>query len=155
MIELVLTWENAYFVGLWFAAGILLTWSRPVGISIAVPTIVAALPVLFGLDPEGTGLVVLPFGSEILAYVEGIALPVTASVLGGHVAVAMNPNRQSRRQTRTILSQVRERAQRIEAEITQIESEIGRGSGEVLPHLEISQRRRELRELGGELDGSA
>lgn len=164
MIELLLTWENLYFLGLWFAAGILLTWNRKVGVSVAVPAIVAALPVVFGINAEGTGLKLFPFGSDPLPYIEGILLPVTASVLGGHVAIAVNPSVQEGRRTRVLLDQVTRRARRVEMEITQIESEAkgarsrtGAPAGEDQPEdvqnrigllrQQIADRRRQLRDL--------
>lgn len=158
-------------LGLWLVAGFLLTWNRKIGVAIAVPAVVAALPVLFGINPKGTGLVWVPHGAEVLAYVTGIAFPVIASVLGGHVAIAMNPQGRTSRQTRTVLDQVKRHAERVETEIARIESEvraargegtlrpIAGGSGEASPsreptgselhvlRLQVAARRQELRDL--------
>lgn len=173
MIEALWSAQNGYILGLWLVAGFLLTWNRKLGVAIAVPAIVAALPTVFGLNPAGGGLVVLPHGTELLPYFTGIALPVVASILGGHVAIAVNPQRRRSQETRIVLDQVKRHAQRVEQEILQIESQlrtagngaalrpIGGGSGDERPstlvepsreelkllRMQVSSRRQELRDL--------
>lgn len=174
MIEALWSAQNGYILGLWLVAGFLLTWNRKLGVAIAVPAIVAALPVIFGIGGEGAGLVLLPHGSEVLPYVTGIAFPVIASILGGHVAIAVNPQRRRSQETRVVLEQVRRHAQRVEQEIVQAESAlrtaaddertlrpIGGGSGAERPsgltepsheelrllRMQVAARRQELRDL--------
>lgn len=174
VIEALWTVENGYLLGLWLVAGFLLTWNRKIGVAIAVPAVVAALPMLFGIGPEGT-LVLLPYGMSVLPFITGIAFPVIASVLGGHVAIAINPQGRTSRQTRTVLDQVKRHAERVEAEIMRIESEIRATRGEAtlrpiagasiddgrpavddewqrlnLLRMQVASRRQELRELSRE-----
>jgi hypothetical protein len=93
-IGIFFNWPNLFIVGLWVLVGFFLGWHRGLGLAVLVPAIAAGIPTVLSVHMNGT--VELWAGLGTLALVQGIALPIAASAVGGHIATAINPVRRSK-----------------------------------------------------------
>ena len=158
----IITWHHAYLAGLWFVVGALLASTGRLTLPVTVPILIGGLPLAVAIG-EGGGLTTLPFGGDILAYIEGIGLPLVASVAGGHAGLAVHPVNRARCRAELAWNRARERAEHVAAEIATIQdayrsyaerrvagqtSEASDRTDLHVMRLQLAQRQNELREIG-------
>jgi hypothetical protein len=167
-VELSELWtaQNLIVLVLWFAVGLLLAWNRGLGLSVLVPLLVAGGPMVVGLRSGSGAVDFFPSGFGGMLLLEGILLPLVASVAGGHVAQATNPYRRAREHAKRAYTRARGESERLTAEIHAIElafADVFRTAAQsttvtseiaILRH-QLARRQDELRTIGRELAETA
>jgi len=153
-----LQWSNVWVALAWLAVGVYVGWSRGIAATFFVAVLAAAVPTLLTLSDVGRGpsFRLLPLGSDWLVYVSTVALPMLACVVGGHIAVAVNPRTGRARATAVAMESARVRAEQIENELNELVGTAG------LPYAStvyfstlrstIATKQAELRELQREIE---
>jgi hypothetical protein len=143
-----LSWPSLYLGILWFAAGAFIAWNRGVAGAIYVPLLVAVMPSVVILASEASGegfrLLILPEGADLSVYMRTIAIPFMASMLGGHVAAAVNPTRRKGRAARVLETQAYRHAMALEEEISQIANDLRGGPTHTMSSVDLAVLRARL-----------
>ena len=133
-------WATAYVFGLWLVAGVLLSWGRSIKPAILAPLFVAVLPAVAFPVVGGSAFrfELLPLGSDFVPYIRAAMIPMLGSVIGGHIAMAINPDRRDRKRTKAVLQTANASLDRYAADTEELMTAMRRVSEERADAPEIS-----------------